>query len=82
MLRMWVFTVFTESDSSPAISGQGQVRRQVAQHLEFARAELLRRRHRGLPAGRHGRAVQDVKDVGQQRSVSCLVGRYRLEQFP
>jgi hypothetical protein len=53
--------------------GPGQVGRQVPQHPQLTRAELLRRRRRGLLYGRRGGPVQDVEDVGEQRGVRGLV---------
>ena len=42
MLGMWVLTVFTETQSSPATGRERFVGR-VAQHLEFGGAERFRR---------------------------------------
>jgi hypothetical protein len=44
MLRMCVLTVFSETDSSLAISGRDRFVGQIAQHPELAWTELLRRR--------------------------------------
>jgi hypothetical protein len=40
---MWVLIVFTETDSSPAISGLDRFVGEIAQHLQLGRAEFLRR---------------------------------------
>jgi hypothetical protein len=43
----------------------GQIRREIPQHPQLARAELFRVRWGGLLLGRRGRAAQDVEDVGE-----------------
>ena len=82
MLRMCVLTVFTDTDSSAAISGRGQVRRKIPQYPELARADLPGLRRYRQVFGHQGCAAYDVEDVGEQRGVSRLMPRQRLQQLP
>ncbi len=58
----------------------GQIRRQISQHLELARAEFLCQR-RGVAFGGQGGAAYGVEDVGEQCGVRCLMLRQSLEQW-
>jgi hypothetical protein len=59
----------------------GQVGRQVTQHPQLARAELLGGRRRARGIGRRQRAAQHAEDVGAERGLRGLVGRQLLEQI-
>jgi hypothetical protein len=82
MLRIWVLTVFTDTDSSAAISGRDRLVGRVSQYLELAGAELFYLLWCRRVFGPHGCAAHDAEDVGEQRGVCCLMPRQRFEQLP
>ena len=82
MLRRCVLTVFTETDSSPAISGRDRFVGRYRSTLSSP----------GLSSSAGGAQVRSVagrdeprrtpRMSAQQRRVSRLVPRQRLKQFP
>ena len=71
MLRMCVLTVFTDTDSSAAISAR-QVRRQVPQHLQLTLADSSPWAAPGWSSAASD-LPRKTSDVGQQRGVRRLV---------
>ena len=80
MLRIWVFTVLTETDSSLAISGRERLAGRNHSTLGSLGLSGSTRGDRDCSLGSMDKPRMKVQDVGQQCRVSGLVARYRLER--
>jgi hypothetical protein len=65
---------------SPLAAGRKEP--QFAGAVDCCRAIVGTEQRRGVLFGGHGGTAHDVKDVGEQRGVRCLMLRQSLEQLP